>query len=126
MSMNEDKIILEGMAFYGYHGAREEEKRLGQRFVVDVELYADLSRAGKSDRLEDTVDYGDAFKIIRAIMEGPSKDLLEALAEEIAANLLASLAADAVRVRVKKPGVPIKGSVLAHAAVEVFRKREGA
>ena len=119
-----DKIILEGMAFYGYHGAREEERRLGQRFLVDVELTADLAPAGKSDRLDDTLDYGEAYKVVRAVLEGPSKNLLEALAEEVAGRLLDALPAQAVRVRIKKPGVPIKGAILAHSAVEIYRHRD--
>ena len=116
--------MLEGMAFYGYHGAREEERRLGQRFLVDVELTADLAPAGSSDRLEDTLDYGEAYKVVRAVLEGPSKNLLEALAQEVAERLLDALPAQAIRVRIKKPSVPIKGGVLAHSAVEIYRPRD--
>ena len=52
-----DRILLNGMTFYGYHGVRPEEKELGQRFVVDVEMELDLRAAGTSDDLTDTVDY---------------------------------------------------------------------
>ncbi len=120
-----DTISLEGMVFYGYHGAQEEERRLGQRFVVDVELVTDTRKAGKSDRLEDTLDYGEAFKAVRSVMEGPGKRLIEALAESVAEALFAALPVKAVRVRVEKPGVPIRGSILAQTAVEIFRKRDG-
>ncbi|MBI4236084.1 MAG: dihydroneopterin aldolase [Chloroflexi bacterium] len=117
-----DRIGLEGMVFYGYHGDHEEERRLGQRFVVDVELGLDLSRPGASDRLEDTLDYGEAYRTVKAIMEGPSHHLLESLAEAIAQGLLAALAAQEVRVRVSKPSVPLKGP-LQRAWVEVVRQR---
>ena len=121
--MASDRITLEGMVFYGYHGAREEEKALGQRFVVDLELAVDLSRAGASDRLEDTVDYGEAYRLVKAVMEGPSKNLLESLAEAIGAKALGLPRVEEVRVTVKKPGVPIKGSVLSSAAVQITRGR---
>ncbi|MDA1097157.1 MAG: dihydroneopterin aldolase, partial [Chloroflexi bacterium] len=61
-----DRIGLDAMIFYGYHGAHEEERRLGQRFVVDIELVRDLSVAGASDRLSDTTNYSDAFSIVKA------------------------------------------------------------
>ncbi|MBI4328387.1 MAG: dihydroneopterin aldolase [Chloroflexi bacterium] len=121
--MAQDRIGLEGMVFYGYHGVKEEERRMGQRFVVDVEMVADLSRAASSDRLEDTLDYGVAYRTVREVMEGPSVQLLEALAEEIAQRLLAALPAEEVRVRVSKPGVAIKGSVLDRSWVEIVRRR---
>ena len=118
-----DRIGLEGMVFYGYHGDREEERRLGQRFVVDVEMGLDLTRPGASDRLEDTVDYGEAYRLVKAVMEGPSHHLLESLAEAIAQGLLAALPTQEVRVRVSKPNVPIKGP-LQRAWVEVVRQRK--
>lgn len=119
----QDTISLEGMVFYGYHGATEEERRLGQRFTVDVEMVTDTRKAGKSDRLEDTLDYGDAFKAVKSVMEGPSRRLIEALAEGVAEALFAALPLQTVRVRVEKPGAPIKGSVLAQTAVEIYRER---
>ena len=106
-----DRIGLQGIVLFGHHGVHEEERRLGQQFVVDVEMGRDLSAAGASDRLEDTVDYGDAYRIVKAVIEGPSRHLLEALAEEIAGTLLAKLGIDEARVRVGKPGVPTAGAV---------------
>lgn len=120
-----DRIGLEGMVFFGYHGAHEEERRLGQRFIVDIELGADLSRPGRSDRLEDTLDYGQAYRIVKAVMEGPSHNLLESLAEETAQALLTALEALEVRVRVGKPSAPVKGP-LQQAWVEVVRRRDEA
>ena len=52
-----DKITLKNMAFYGYHGMRPEEKSLGQRFYVDISLFLNLSEAGQSDNIHDTVNY---------------------------------------------------------------------
>ncbi len=118
-----DRVGLDGIVLFGHHGVHEEERRLGQRFVVDLELSRDLSAAGKSDRLEDTVNYSEAHRIVRAVIDGPSKNLLEVLADDIATQLLNSLAIDEARVRVAKPGVPIAGFV-DRAWVEVVRRRE--
>lgn len=123
--MAEDKILLEGMVFYAYHGADPAERRLGQRFVVDLELWVDLRRPGRTDRLEDTVNYSQVFRAVREVVEGPPRDLLEALAQAIADRVLEGFPVEAVRVRVKKPQVAIKGSVLSYAGVEIYRRRDG-
>ena len=119
----EDKILLTGMTFYGYHGVRPEEKELGQRFVVDVEMDVDLRAAGSSDDLNQTVDYSHVYRVVKEIFEGPSRNLLEALADETAGAVLRTFAVEGVRVRVAKPHVSIKGAVLDGAAVEVYRRR---
>jgi len=120
--MTADKVCLEGMVFYGHHGVKPEEKALGQRFIVDLEAEADLSRAGHSDRIEDTINYSHMFRICREVMEGPSHNLLESLAEAIASRILGELGAQAVRVRIRKPAAPVAGA-LAAASVEVHRHR---
>jgi len=120
--MPQDKIILEGMVFYGYHGVSPEEKARGQRFVVDVELTTDLTRAGGSDDLKDTVDYSEVYRLVKAVIEGRRRDLIEALAQEISSHILSEYRVEEVKVRVKKPQVSIKGSILSGAAVEIVRK----
>ena len=121
--MGKDKIQLEGMVFYGFHGVDPAERALGQRFVVDLEVHRDLSGAGLSDDLQDTINYSRMYRIAKEVLEGPSRKLLESLAETIAMRILESLDVDSVGVRVQKPEVPMKGSILAHAGVEVFRER---
>ncbi len=118
-----DKVSLEGMVFYGYHGVKPEEKALGQRFVVDIEAEADLSRAGASDNIEDTVNYSRMFRIAREIMEGPSHNLLESLAQAIASRILSELGPNAVLVRIRKPSAPVPGAIAA-AKVELYRERQ--
>ena len=83
-----DRIILEGMQFYGYHGVNPEERVLGQRYVVDLTADLDLSRAGQSDRLEDTVSYSHIYRTVRAVMEGEPRNLLESAAQAIADRVL--------------------------------------
>jgi len=121
--MAEDRIILQGMMFYGYHGVNPEERELGQRFVVDLELEKDLSAAGLSDDLTQTVNYASAYKLAREVVEGQPCNLIETVAERLATALLSRLSIDGVRVRVRKPWAPVKGSVLDSVAVEIVRKR---
>lgn len=119
-----DEILLEGMRFYGYHGVHPEERRLGQRFVVDVALAVSLHRAGESDDLEQTVSYSAAYAEIRRVVEGEPRQLIEAVAEEIAATMLAlDERVQRVRVRVAKPEAPVRGSVLDTVAVRITRWR---
>jgi dihydroneopterin aldolase len=118
-----DKIILHNMVFRGRHGVHPAERELGQRFEVDVELVLDLTRAMGSDALQDSVDYGRAFAIVREEVEERQYQLLEGLAGAIIRRLLAELPIVSVLVRVRKPQAPIRG-VLSYAAVEIQRRRE--
>jgi len=123
-----DRIILTNMVFPGRHGVGEAERASAQPFEVDVEVVCDLAAAGRADDLALTVDYGEVFRICRAVVEGPSKHLVEALAEEIAERVMAlgpEPRASEVVVRVRKPAVPLAG-MLDHAGVEIVRRRGGA
>jgi dihydroneopterin aldolase len=95
-----------------------------QPFDVDVVLELGLAAAGRTDELSRTVDYGDVFRRARAVVEqGPHVALIEALAERIAADLLAAHpAVDAVTVRVRKPRAPLPGT-FGWAGVEIRRER---
>ena len=119
-----DRIVLEGMQFYGFHGVNAEEKSLGQPYVVDLAVEMDLSIPGKSDRLEDTVSYTHLYRSVRKVIEGESRNLLEAAAENVAIRILDEFPVKAVQVRVKKPRPPIKGSFVENAVVEIYRVRE--
>ena len=121
--MASDRIILKGMRFYGYHGVNPEEKAQGQPYIVDLEADVDLTRPGRSDDLEDTVSYTLMYRVARAVVEGDSRNLLEALAQSIADKVLDELPIEAVNVTVSKPAPPIKGSFIDHAAVSIFRRR---
>lgn len=123
VSVRRDKILLQGMVFYGYHGVNSAEKTQGQRFVVDLELERDHRAAGTSDDIADTVNYAAVYAVAREIMEGKSHNLLEYIAETIAARVLGEFDVRAVGVRVKKPEVAIKGSILSYAGVEIYRER---
>jgi dihydroneopterin aldolase len=100
----------------------EEEKRSTQPFELDVELALNLQPAGLNDDLALTVDYGQVFETCRQIVESTRFDLVEALAEAIAHELLAGYPADEVTVRVRKPQVKLGGPLRA-AGVEIHRRR---
>ncbi|HEX7102823.1 MAG TPA: dihydroneopterin aldolase [Nitrolancea sp.] len=120
-----DQIFLEGMIFYGFHGVHAEEQRLGQRFVIDLRVDCSLRAAGLSDEPAQTVSYSDLYRLTREIVEGPPRQLIEAVAESIAAAILGRFAPiERVVVTVRKPEAPIKGSVLASAGVTIVRRRE--
>ncbi len=117
-----DRILLEGMAFYGYHGVLPEEQTEGQIFTMDVTVEADLHRAGHTDDLADSLDYRDLYARIREVMTDERFRLLEAVAEAVAHRLLEIERVEAVTVCVRKPHVRL-GGPLTHAAVEVTRRR---
>lgn len=120
-----DKISLHQMTFFGYHGVLPEERKLGQRFIVDVECSLDLQPAGQSDDLELTVNYAEAFELVREIVEGEPFKLIEALGERIAGALLEKYPlVQEVRVKVTKPHPPFPGDYKG-ASVELTRRRSG-
>ncbi len=117
-----DRIVLHDMVFQGRHGVFEHEQLEPQPFHVDVELFLDLQPAGLEDELAKTVDYGVVFETCRSIVESTSFRLIEAIAEAIAHELLADFPVAEVTVRVRKPNLPIEGT-LAWAGVEIRRRR---
>lgn len=116
-----DAVRLNGLTFFACHGALPHERTVPQEFQVDVEILTDLKPAGVSDRLTDTVDYALIARRVRQVMEGESRQLLEALAESIAESLLSLGPTAAVRVRVKKTAPPL-GILAQSAEVEIFRE----
>lgn len=105
-----DKITLRGMRFFAYHGVFPEEQKLGQRFVVHLEMYLDLHLAGQSGRLEDTVNYGEVYQMVQQVVEGEPVALIETVAENIANKLLAAYPVlDSAVVEIEKPGAPVAG-----------------
>jgi 7,8-dihydroneopterin aldolase/epimerase/oxygenase len=116
-------IELIGLVVFGHHGYLEEERRLGQRFLVD--LWVDLAQedAAGSDRIEETVDYRRLAALVRDVFGGPPRLLLEGLAGAVADDVMSSFASvERVRVRVRKPDVVLEPPV-EHAAVIVERAR---
>lgn len=121
--MHKDKITLERMQFYGFHGVFAEERKLGQRFYVDTILVLDLSKAGGSDDLDDTINYASVYHTLQNIVEHKSFKLIEALAENIASELLETYTkVNEITVRVIKPHPPFDIHFQG-VTVEIHRKR---
>jgi dihydroneopterin aldolase len=102
-----DRITLTGLTVFGHHGVFEHEKRDGQDFVVDVTIWLDLTRAVATDDLTETVHYGELAELAAGIIAGPSRDLIEAVAGEIAETVMARYPVHAAEVTVHKPSAPI-------------------
>ncbi|MGE5575654.1 MAG: dihydroneopterin aldolase [Syntrophothermus sp.] len=115
-----DRITLKNMVFYGYHGAFEAEKELGQRFEVDVELYMDRPELETSDDIEMTVNYVEVFNLVKEIVEEREFNLIEAMAQTIAARVLSSYDLQKVVVRVRKPHAPV-GGIFDYVEAETVR-----
>jgi len=106
-----DIIYLNSMTFTAYHGVHDFEAIHGGEFQVDIELQIDLSKAGKSDRLEDTVDYEKVYSLVSREMKIRAS-LLEHVAYRIKENILESFPAlEKVTVKISKIEPPIKGKV---------------
>ena len=111
------------MEFYGYHGVLPEETVLGQRFVVDLIVETDLKRAGITDDLHESISYVDLFQVCEDVVEGAPYQLIEAVAENIAEQILTKFEkVNTVSVKMIKPNPPIKGHYQS-VAVEIVRSR---
>lgn len=111
------------MKFMGTTGLFEFEREKPQPFIVNLTLCFREMTAGRTDRLEDTVDYGLVFSSVREIVEGMRFDLIEALAENIASEILLRFpSVDALDVCIQKPEAPVEGT-FEYMGVRLFRER---
>jgi 7,8-dihydroneopterin aldolase/epimerase/oxygenase len=118
-----DKIFVNQMDFYGYHGVLPEETRLGQRFFVNLTVEVDLKQAGETDDLQYTINYAELYHSCKEIVEGKPYKLIEAVAEKIASVILEdSPIINTCTVKVIKPNPPIQGHYQS-VAVEIKRSR---
>jgi 7,8-dihydroneopterin aldolase/epimerase/oxygenase len=115
-------IALEQMEFYAYHGVYEAERQIGNKYVVDVRIRAQVDEAAKQDQLSGTVDYGQVYGVIKEIMNKPTQ-LLEHLAYSACAQLLEKLPQILdVEVKVSKLNPPI-GGLCAASSVTIYESR---
>lgn len=116
-----DKIYLKDVEIFANHGVFEEEKRLGQKFIFDIELELDLSVAGKTGDLNSSVHYGELVYEIEKIVSEKSYDLIETVGEKVCEHILLKYRMiKNAKVKVKKPWAPI-GRHLSYAAIEINR-----
>lgn len=118
-----DRICLRGLEFFAYHGVLPEENKLGQRFIIDIDLLTSLQKAGISDEVEHTVNYAEVYNTVKNIVTGETHKLIERLAERIAKQILEDFPlCQGIWLKVHKPGAPIPG-IFADVAVEIYRER---
>ncbi len=117
-----DIIRLKNMVFYGYHGVLESENQIGGKFAVDLELYRPLRKAGRSDKLDDTLNYQSIYETVETFTKTHKYFLIEALAESIAREIITNYLVEKLIIRVRKPNAPVKG-VLDEVEVELKRTR---
>jgi len=118
-----ERICITGLELRAFHGVNREEREQGQVFLLDLVLEADLSRACRSDSLDDTVNYARVIKTAAAAFSGPC-NLIERAAEITAQAVLEAFpAVEAVTLRVHKPDAPVKMTVQ-DITIELYRRRE--
>ncbi|KAA0228882.1 dihydroneopterin aldolase [bacterium] len=120
--MPSDTLRLNKMIFHAYHGYWEEERQVGQRFEVDVELHIDVAQAAGSDNIRDTVDLYKVYQTVERVVTKNTFKLVETLTHAIADTLLQEFHLPQVRVRVRKPNSPVPG-ISDGIEVEIHRER---
>lgn len=117
-----DKIYIKDLEVYGFHGVNQQEKDMGQRFLISLELFLSLREAGESDDLNKTVSYAQVCVDVEEQFKKKKYDLIEKTAEKLAEFVLLNYElVNRVKVKIKKPWAPI-GKPLDHVAVEIDRK----
>jgi dihydroneopterin aldolase len=120
-----DQVFVSGLVIHAHHGVMEHESKVGQRFVLDLELSLDLAGASHSDKLVDTVSYAAIVDTASRAFTARSHKLVEAAAGAVADALLSAFArVSAVRVTVRKPHAPI-AAIFADVGVTLTRNRDG-
>jgi dihydroneopterin aldolase len=113
-------IEITGLSLYTHHGVSEAEREIGQRLVIDLRIEVGACDATVTDRVEDTVDYGEVCQTVALVAQQRSYKTLERLCTAIADRLLSDYEAESVWVRASKPEPPIPLPVQ-EVSVEVVR-----
>ena len=118
-----DTIFVSGLSIHARHGVMEHETEVGQRFVIDLELYTDLSEPSRTDRLADTVSYADVVATTTAAFKNTNYKLLERAAGAVSDAIFAAFPrVQAVKVTVHKPHAPI-AAIFEDVGVVLVRTR---
>jgi len=118
------KIIIEEMEFYAFHGHYQEEQIVGNRFLVDLEMDADLTAAAASDSLNDAVNYQQAYQIIKNEMRRTKSNLLENIGKRILDALYAEMEGiEKATLRIRKLNPPMGGPIKS-VGIKMSRKKK--
>lgn len=112
------RVRVSGIRFHAFHGLSKLERQVGVRHRVDVEMDTDISAAAESDRIEDTIDYGEIHELVVKIGRGNSFHLIEVLAMRIAREILENYPVSRVRIRVDKE-TPVLDGMVDSVGVEI-------
>jgi dihydroneopterin aldolase len=122
-SLESVTVEITGLSLYTHHGVSEAEREVGQRLVFDLRLDVGECDATVTDRIEDTVDYGEVCQLVALIAQQRSHKTLERLCSTIADRLLSDYELEGVWVKASKPEPPIPLTV-DEVSVEVWREPE--
>jgi 7,8-dihydroneopterin aldolase/epimerase/oxygenase len=118
-----DTIFIQGLVIHARHGVMDHETEVGQRFVVDLELFSDLTESSRSDHLSDTVSYANVVTTAVAAFKNTNYKLLERAAGAVADAILAAFPRiRSVKVTVHKPHAPI-AAIFEDVGVVLTRSR---
>ncbi|MEW5806506.1 MAG: dihydroneopterin aldolase [Acidobacteriota bacterium] len=117
-----DKVFISGIRFHGFHGLTQQEREMGMRFSVDVEMERDLSIAAEKDGLNNTIDYRKVHQLVVEIGRKESHSLIERLAGRIVSEVMKRFSVDRVTVKVRKE-TPVLDGIVDHVGVELTRER---
>ena len=124
MTSNRDTIFVSGLLVHARHGVMEHESKVGQRFVIDLELSTDLSESSRTDRLADTVSYSNVVATATSAFKDVNYKLLERAAGAVADAVLAAFPrVSAVKITVHKPHAPI-AAIFGDVGVVLTRTRQ--
>ena len=119
-----DTIFIKGVVIHARHGVMDHETEVGQRFVIDLELSADLAQSSRSDRLADTVSYSNVVATATAAFKNANYKLLERAAGAVADSILAAFPKiSAIKVTVHKPHAPI-AAIFDDVGIVLMRARQ--
>lgn len=116
-----DILIVKGASFWGTHGHFPEENKLGQKFIVDVEVDVDMKKQCETDELDDGYSYSIVYNIIKKVITKEEHKLLQRIAERIADDVINSYPVNQVIVTIKKPHVAL-GGILDYTGVQIVRE----
>ena len=120
--MQGDKLKVLGMTFHAYHGLDDSEQINGQRFEVDVEMLHDGAKAAQSDRLKDTIDVRQIYRVVHDIIINKRFYLIETVSQRIADEIFDKFDVNEITIRVRKPFAPL-GGLANGTEVEITRRR---
>ena len=117
-----DLLRLKNITIFGFYGVSPQEREVGQKIEIDLELFSDLSAACASDSLQDTINYETVYTAIMELVDaGKRYRLLESLGEEICDTILRRYPVDKVTIRLRKVNLPFPNN-LSHIEIELTRE----